>query len=224
MSFLNNRWRSSLNALKGVEELKIYQELEFCEIFFRIETKNRYRIKTTDGKLLLYAVEHSSFLCRWICRSYRPFRMSIYDMNGNEAVRMKRRLACTSCCCFPCCPLQRVQIFSPPKRFVGTVEERYRCWLPRFLVKNSAGKVIFEIKGPCYASCPGASILAADFKIFDLNGREVGRITKEWSGLLRELFTNSDFFALAFPKNLNKAKKAILLSACFLIDFMYYEK
>ncbi|XP_066907992.1 phospholipid scramblase 2-like, partial [Halyomorpha halys] len=200
-----------MNVLNEIEELRIYQELEFCEILFRIETKNRYRINTTDGELLLYAVEHSCFLCRWICRSSRPFRMSIYDMYGRELVRLQRRLACTGCC-FPCCPLQKVRVFSPPGKFVGTVEESYHCWSSRFVIKNSFGKVVFEIRGPCYARCPGASIIVADFKIFNLKGKEIGRITKEWGGLLRELFTNSDFFALTFPKHLCPLQKVRVFS------------
>ena len=48
--------------------------------------------------------------------------------------------------------------------------------------------------------------------------------SKQWSGLLREAFTDSDIFGISFPMDLDVRMKAVLLAACFLIDFMYFEK
>ena len=61
-----------------------------------------------------------------------------------------------------------------------------------------------------------------NFKIFH-EGIEVGEIKKEWSGLGQELFTDADNFGFNMDKNLSELQKALLLSAVFLIDFMYFE-
>jgi hypothetical protein len=61
-----------------------------------------------------------------------------------------------------------------------------------------------------------------NFKIFH-EGVEVGEIKKEWSGLGQELFTDADNFGFNMDKNLTELQKALLLSAVFLIDFMYFE-
>lgn len=45
----------------------------------------------------------------------------------------------------------------------------------------------------------------------------VGRISKQWSGLLREAFTDADFFGITFPMDLDVRMKAVMLGACFLI-------
>jgi len=45
----------------------------------------------------------------------------------------------------------------------------------------------------------------------------VGRISKQWSGLLREMFTDADHFGISFPMDLDVRMKAVMLGACFLI-------
>lgn len=50
-----------------------------------------------------------------------------------------------------------------------------------------------------------------------MNGDEVGKISKQWSGLAREMFTDADFFGINFPMDLDARMKAVMLGACFLI-------
>lgn len=57
-----------------------------------------------------------------------------------------------------------------------------------------------------------------------MNGDEVGKISKQWSGLAREMFTDADFFGINFPMDLDVRMKAVMLGACFLIDAMFFEK
>lgn len=47
--------------------------------------------------------------------------------------------------------------------------------------------------------------------------RSVGRISKQWGGLLREALTDADDFGLQFPLDLDVRVKAVLLGATFLI-------
>lgn len=46
---------------------------------------------------------------------------------------------------------------------------------------------------------------------------KVGKISKQWSGFVREAFTDSDMFGINFPIDLDVKMKAVLLGACFLI-------
>ncbi|PWS21442.1 hypothetical protein DKP78_23550 [Enterococcus faecium] len=52
---------------------------------------------------------------------------------------------------------------------------------------------------------------------------QVGMISKQWTGLVREAFTDADNFGIKFPLDLDVKIKAILLGGCFLIDFMFFE-
>lgn len=45
----------------------------------------------------------------------------------------------------------------------------------------------------------------------------IGRISKQWSGLIKEAFTDSDNFGIQFPIDLDVKVKAVLMGACILI-------
>jgi len=63
-----------------------------------------------------------------------------------------------------------------------------------------------------------------EFKVLSSQtGEQVGIITKQWSGIGKEAFTDADNFGISFPLDLDVKVKATLLGALFLIDFMYFE-
>merc|ERR1712062_708350 len=93
---------------------------------------------------------------------------------------------------------------------------------PQFIVKDQDGNVALLIEGPfcTYSICGDV-----EFKVLSPDGStEVGKISKQWSGLLKEAFTDADNFGISFPMDLDVRMKAVCLAACFLIDFMYFEK
>lgn len=49
------------------------------------------------------------------------------------------------------------------------------------------------------------------------DGTQVGKISKQWSGFAREVFTDSDHFGINFPMDLDVRVKATLLGCLFLI-------
>ena len=82
---------------------------------------------------------------------------------------------------------------------------------------------------------PSDSILSASLKspfwriwtfpIKDGVGRSAGKITKKWSGLLKEAFTDADTFAVDFEDYpWNKEQKPLLLATAISIDFDYFEE
>ena len=94
--------------------------------------------------------------------------------------------------------------------------------IPQFVVKDCNDEVALRIEGPlCTFSICGD----VEFKVLSPDGStEVGKISKQWSGLLREGFTDADHFGISFPMDLDVRMKATLLGALFLIDFMFFEK
>lgn len=108
-----------------------------------------------------------------------------------------------------------MEVSAPPGTILGTVEQEWSIFKPSFSVKNANGEVVLRIEGPfCTMSICGN----VEFKVMSADGtREVGCISKQWSGLAREMFTDTDYFGITFPLDLDVRIKAVLLGACFLI-------
>ena len=90
------------------------------------------------------------------------------------------------------------------------------------MVRDQEGEIALRIEGPV---CTFSFCGDVEFKVLSPDkSMEVGKISKQWSGLLREAFTDSDNFGISFPMDLDVRMKATLIGALFLIDFMFFEK
>ncbi|XP_072944272.1 phospholipid scramblase 2-like isoform X2 [Epargyreus clarus] len=215
----NRNCPPGLEYLTMIDTLLIHQEIEVMEAIFGYETNNKYTIKNSVGQKVYFAKEDTDCCTRNCCGPSRPFDMKILDNFGNEVIHLYRPLACSGCC-FPCC-LQTLEVYSPPGTLIGTIEQVWTICKPCYVVKDVNNDVLLKIKGPiCTCSC----LSDVDFDIYSKDGSmEVGKITKQWSGFLREMFTDADNFGVRFPMDLDVKVKALLLGATFLIDFMFFE-
>nr|XP_004663655.2 phospholipid scramblase 2-like [Jaculus jaculus] len=202
-----------------IDQILIYQQTELLEAVTGFESANKYKIENSHGQKVYYAVEYTNFCTRNCCGAYRPFTMRIFDNVGQEVITLKRPLRCSSCC-FPCC-LQKIEIQAPPGVPIGFVSQTCHPCLPKFTVQNGNREEVLKIIGPFILCSCGADI---DFEITSLDEQTVvGKISKHWSGFVRELLTDTDFFRIQFPLDLEVNMKAVMLGACFLIDFMFFE-
>ncbi|GLV37595.1 scramblase 1 [Carabus blaptoides fortunei] len=209
-----------LEYLTMIDQLLIHQKVEILEALTGFETKNKFTIKNSLGQKVYYAVEDSDCLTRNCCGPIRPFDMNILDNYQNPVMHLSRPLACDSCC-FPCC-LQSMVVSAPPGNIVGTVQQEWSIFCPSFTIRNPVGDVVLCIEGPfCTMSICGD----VEFKVMSADKEhQVGRISKQWSGLMREMFTDTDYFGITFPMDLDVKMKAVMMGACFLIDAMFFEK
>lgn len=108
-----------------------------------------------------------------------------------------------------------MEVSAPPGTIIGTIEQEWSIFTPSFSIKTPSGDVVLRIEGPfCTMSFCGD----VEFKVLSADGsREVGKISKQWSGLVREMFTDTDYFGITFPMDLDVRMKAVMLGACFLI-------
>jgi uncharacterized protein YxjI len=108
-----------------------------------------------------------------------------------------------------------VSVFDEQGRALGTVKRRFRVLGRRYTVYGPDGAELFELDGPL--------LHPWTFHI-TYQGQRIGKITKEWSGLLKEAFTDADNFGVSFPAEMAVEHKAVFLGAVFLIDFVHFEK
>ncbi|XP_023223588.1 phospholipid scramblase 2-like isoform X2 [Centruroides sculpturatus] len=209
-----------LEYLTMIDQLLVHQQVELLEAFIGFESANKYEVKNSVGQKVYFAAEDNDCLTRNCCGPMRPFDMKILNNFGNEVLHLNRPLRCDSCW-FPCC-LQKMEVSSPPGTVIGYVTQEWSILVPKFRIENAAGDSVLRIEGPfCTFSICGD----VEFKVLSNDGStEVGKISKQWTGFVKETFTDTDNFGISFPMDLDVKIKAVLLGACFLIDFMFFEK
>ena len=114
------------------------------------------------------------------------------------------------------------QVHSPPGTIIGKIEQDWSLCFPNFTIRDASDNPVLRIEGPlCTWSCFGD----VEFEVLSIgSGQQVGKISKQWTGLVKEAFTDADNFGVSFPLDLDVKVKATLLGAVFLIDFMFFEK
>ncbi|KAM3590453.1 uncharacterized protein V6R79_010027 [Siganus canaliculatus] len=210
-----------LEYLTQIDQVLIHQKVELLEAFIGFETNNRYEIKNSLGQKIYKAKEKNDCCTRHCCGSLRSFDMKIKDNTDREVIRLVRPFRCVSCWC-PCC-LQELEVQAPPGTTIGYVKQDWHPFLPRFSIQGENGETVMKLEGPCFAcNCCCGDV---NFELKSKDGdKNIGRISKQWSGLVKEVFTDTDNFGIQFPLDMDVKMKAVLLGACFLIDFMFFEQ
>ncbi|XP_072047470.1 phospholipid scramblase 2-like [Amphiura filiformis] len=218
-----------LEYLTQLDQILVHQQVELLEAILNWETKNRYVVKNSMGQQVFFAREESGLCWRLCCQQGRPFVMHITDNNNEEVIRIVRPFQCCAGCCWcadggNCCSLT-INIESPPGTIVGTVTQTRSSWKPEMNVMNSSGETVLKIRGPCCLCNMVCCRCDIQFAVMSADlTQEVGIISKQWAGAIKEMFTNADTFSITFPRDLDVKVKAVLVGALFLIDFMFYEQ
>ena len=189
------------------QELVVRQEVEHLEAFTGLETENRYSVSTPDGNQLLYAYEESSFLSRMLLKTHRPLSIHVVD-NDNEPVLTASRSFFWY--------LSHLQVRDGSGREVGTLQRRLTVLNRRFELEDSMGTILAEIRGP---------LLRPNTFMVYKQSEEIGRVTKQWSGIGREVFTDADTFRIQIDTSRTDRDFALLMLASALaIDLDFFEK
>uniref|UniRef100_A0A4W3H5B2 Phospholipid scramblase n=1 Tax=Callorhinchus milii TaxID=7868 RepID=A0A4W3H5B2_CALMI len=201
-----------MNCPPGLEYL--LQVKENNPFLAGYETSNKYKVLNSLGQIVYLAAEESNLYSRQFFGPLRSFRIHILDHLGHEVIQLVRPFRCSGCC--GCC-MQQMEVQAPPGTVVGYIFQTWHPCLPRFTIQNELKEPVLRIHGPCFVGC------SVVIKSFD-ETETIGKISKQFSGLLKEIHTDTDLFGIQFPIDLDVKMKAVMLGACLLIDYMFYEE
>ncbi|XP_065106520.1 phospholipid scramblase 1-like [Paramisgurnus dabryanus] len=202
-----------LEYLTQIDQILI-QKIELLEVI-GFEA-NQYEIKNSMGQKIYNAKEINECCARNCDGALRSFELKIKDNMDQEVMHLIRPFRCISCCC-PCC-LQEMEVQAPPGNTIGYISQDWNIFKPKFSIYDMSETKVLSIEGPSFAAiCCGD----VDFEVQGKDGHPVGRISKQWSGLIKEGLTDSDHFGINFPMDLDVRMKAVLMGACFLIDYIF---
>lgn len=209
-----------LEYLTQLDQLLVKQQVEVLEILTGFETNNKYQVLNSLGQKVFFAVEDTDCCTRQMCGSLRAFDMKILDNAGREVVHLERPFRCKSCW-YPCC-LQEMTVCAPPGQVIGKIKQLCHPLRPKFAILDHMDNEVLYVSGPIF-TCDFCGEIK--FEVLATDGEtEVGRVSKQWSGLLKEMVTDADNFGISFPLDMDVRIKATLMAIAFLIDFMYYEE
>lgn len=195
-----------MERLSSLNALIVTQKKEWGEILTGFETKNKYAVLDPSGNELFAAVEEGgSTLLRFFLKALRPFEINIYTFENKLVLKLKRPFRFY---------FHELHITDAHGKPLGTIQRRFSLLRRIYSVLSISGDEIFQLFGP---------ILHPWTFLIKKEEQEYGKITKKWSGLAKEGFTDADNFGITFPATLEVKKKALLLGAVFLIDFVHFE-
>lgn len=199
-----------LPVVANADSLVIRQRKEMLEVLSSMETKNRYEVDLPDGRTILYVQEQGDgamdFLRRNFLNTARPFHLELSDERGQDVMHLHRPWRWL---------FSRLDVLDGAGRPIGSIQQRFAVFSKRFSVLDTSGAEIAELHGPM--------LRPWTFRVL-VGGQEVGQITKQWSGLLREAFTDADTFGVQYGPGMSPQLRALALAATFLIDFLYFER
>ncbi|XP_044147013.1 phospholipid scramblase family member 5-like [Bufo gargarizans] len=181
-------------------------------------SKRLYIISSRTAKQLLVAIEESSCLCYQLCGPARSCCLRLYDQNREEVLRLYRPYRVDVCCLF-CC-LMVIRVFSKSNALLGFVQQRWSLFSLSLSVHDSDGKRTMEIQGPWSAArCHSDQ----EFQVTSVDGQKIAIIWKRWPGFNEDYNMDHDFFGLDILASISPTDKALLLSATFLLNYMFFE-
>lgn len=215
-----------LEYLTQIDQLIASQQVELLEVLTGFETKNRFKVFNTMNQQVYFAQEESTCLQRQCCGNSRGFEYHITDNNNQKVLKFIRAFKCCAgnswfACCSGCA--WEMEVVSPiTNETLGYVRQAQSCWSARIHILTAERDLIGVIKGPCCAcSCCGD----VEFPLFAPDDATVfGKISKQWSGAAKEIFTDADTFSVTFPMDLDVKAKATVFGALFLVDMMFFEE
>jgi uncharacterized protein YxjI len=128
-------------------------------------------------------------------------RVAIYDADGSKVLELVR----------------------PAKILKSTLQVNDGAGQPRgrIVQRNVVGKKHFALEdaqGREIGSIDAENWRSWDFAVHDEQGLEVARISKDWSGALREIFTTADHYLVRITGGPSKQLRLLLVGAAAAID------
>lgn len=133
------------------------------------------------------------------------FKINFYDDNNQLILSLYRPFTLF---------LSKISIISNKGEKLGYFKQKFKLWSGKFDIYDTSNKFIASIKGDWRDW---------NFKIIDDKKNNIGEINKKWSGLIKEIFTTDDTYAIKIYENLPIDEKILIVASAIVIDMVLKE-
>jgi hypothetical protein len=199
-----------LEILKEQSRFFVKQTFEIAEMF-GFESRNKYRICDEAGTDIAFAAEQQKGIWNALFRqSFGHWRT--FDVHVFSTTRVPLLIASHPFRWF----FQRLEVRDAKGIYLGVIERRFGILRKRFVVEDAQGRILFDVSSPFWR------IWTFPFR---RAGHEMARVTKKWSGIGYEMFTDRDDFLVEYlSPQLNLLERTLILVAALYIDLKYFER
>ena len=193
--------------LANHRELIVRQSREMLEVFTGFETANRYRVLTPEGQDVMYAYEDSGMMSRQFLGNNRPLSLHVLDSNREPILNANRGFFFF---------FSHLNVQDGSGAPIGSLKRKFAALKRKFVVLDAGGQQIAGLNGSIFRP--------HTFTLNNARGEEMGRIVKEWGGIMREGFTDADNFRIQFSDTeRGEQTRLLLLASAFAIDLDFFE-
>jgi uncharacterized protein YxjI len=133
-----------------------------------------------------------------------PFDLQMRDAAGNLVVRLARGVPVFA---------SRVRVYDAEQALIGCLRQRPLSLRGHFDVLDATARPLCSLRG---------TLTRSEFRLLTPDGVELARISKQWAGLGKELFTSADHYRLdiaaAVPADL--ILRQLILAAAIAIGLV----
>ncbi len=200
--------------LSLAKKLYVKQVFELGEVF-GFETRNKYRVQDEHGRPIGFIAEQQKGLLGLILRQFlghwRRFDIHFFDQNKTSLWIARHPFRWY---------FARLELSEASGKCIGAIERRFAFFSKRFVIEDANGTVILSVNSPFWKiwTFPFVSERGPVYG-------EVARVSKKWSGVGYEIFTDRDNFLVEFlDETLSEETRSLVLAASVYIDLMFFEK
>ncbi len=170
---------------------------------------NAYKVYDELGEIGLIhqrLTTGQKFLRLLLKKGMLPFHLEITDLNGDTLVTIKRGWTFW---------MSKITLTDSNGDLLGKINQKFAFLKPTFKIFDDTDTEIAGITG----DWKGWS-----FKIADMNGNQIGTISKKWNGILKETFTTADKYVVDIvPEYAEDKRKMAIVSCAVTIDMVLKE-
>jgi len=214
---------SCYEHFQGVTEFIIQQETHFLETFTPIERANHYKVtlheRNDSGSYYRYGdiTERSdsflSILNLQFLGPMRAFTVTYTTREGEILLTLKKKFSFY---------FHELWVYGPQNKLLGKIRRKHKWVHHYYHLIDKDDNFLMEIKGPNILSVNRA-MMEWDYKVRAPGNNNIALIRKQYSGLMKEVFTDSDQFNCQILQEVSTKERMLIFSAFVLIDITQFE-
>ncbi|KAK4048603.1 hypothetical protein OIO90_005773 [Microbotryomycetes sp. JL221] len=202
-------WADKLKDMLANPAIVVCRELEMMNVLVGYEQANKYRIMSPEGSILGYLVEEDlgfgKAIARQAFKTHRSFKATVLDTEGNVIMIVRRPFSWINSRIYACTPAEHNP--NEPDKVIGEAQQEWHLWRRKYNLFQQRGAIdkastVEERDGNNNSfeqfAETNEGFLAWDFVIRNEKGEAIASISRNFSGIARELFTDTGQYVIRF--------------------------